>query len=200
MGCGEQTGTRGDVDGTEPINSTGMEQSLPMTLQELSDRQEILDCLLRYCRGVDRFDRELVLSAYHPDAIDDHGTFVGGPLAFVEWAFYYHREHQISQHHMIFNTSIELAGDVAHTETYWQFFGENRVKPNILAIGRYIDRFERRGGRWAIAARVCISECVNQIDEAVIPEGRRTARTAHPSTRDRQDISYQRPLTPRSPT
>jgi hypothetical protein len=170
-----------------------------MTLQELSDRQQILDCLLRYCRGVDRFDRDLVLSAYHPDAIDDHGTFVGSPLAFVEWAFNYHREHQISHHHMIFNTSIELTGDVAHTETYWQFFGENRVKPNILAVGRYIDRFERRGGRWAIAARVCISECVNHIDEAVIPEGRGTARTAHRSTRDRQDISYHRPLTPRSP-
>ena len=66
---------------------------------------------------------------------------------------------------MIFNTSVELRGDVAHTETYWQFFGENRVKPNILAIGRYVDRFERRDGRWAIAARVCISECVNRIED-----------------------------------
>jgi hypothetical protein len=170
------------------------------TLHELIDRQEILDCLLRYCRGVDRFDRELVLSAYHPDAIDDHGAFVGKPSAFVDWAFGYHREHQVSHHHMIFNTSIELDGDVAHTETYWQFFGENRVKPNILAIGRYIDRFERRDGRWAIAARVCVSECVNRIEEAVIAPGQRAGHPAHPSTRDRSDISYQRPLTPRRPT
>jgi hypothetical protein len=169
-------------------------------LRELTDRQQILDCLLRYCRGVDRFDRELVLSAYHLDAIDDHGAFVGTPPDFVEWAFAFHREHQISHHHMIFNTSIELAGDVAHTETYWQFFGENRVKPNILAIGRYVDRFERREGRWAIAARACISECVNSIEEATLPGGsRRDAHRFHPSTRDRSDISYQRPLTPRQP-
>lgn len=172
----------------------------PNTLRDLLDRQEILDCLHRYCRGVDRFDRELVLSAYHPDAIDDHGSFVGAPPDFVEWAFAYHREHQLSHHHMIFNTSIELVGEVAHSETYWQFFGENRVKPNILAIGRYVDRFERRDGRWAIAARVCISECVNRIEQADIPESRRTDRIGYPSTRDNSDISYHRPLAPRQQT
>ena len=168
-------------------------------LSELADRQAIQDCLLRYCRGVDRFDRELVLSAYHPDAIDDHGAFVGGPADFVDWAFGFHREHQLSHHHMIFNTSVELRGDVAHTESYWQFFGENRVKPNIMAVGRYVDRFERRDGRWAIAARVCISECVNRIEESGIPMSQRTGNSLHASTRDRTDISYQRPLIPRRP-
>ena len=29
-------------------------------LQELCDRAEILDCLQRYARGIDRLDRELV--------------------------------------------------------------------------------------------------------------------------------------------
>ena len=43
-------------------------------IKHLIDRQAILDCLTRYCRGMDRFDRALVLSAYHPDAIDDHGA------------------------------------------------------------------------------------------------------------------------------
>lgn len=72
-------------------------------LSELADRQQILDCIHRYCRGVDRFDRALVLSVYHPDAIDDHGACVGGPEAFVDWAFAYHREHQTSHNHMVFN-------------------------------------------------------------------------------------------------
>ena len=35
-------------------------------LQELLDRQDILDCVHRYCRAVDRFDREMLLSVYHP--------------------------------------------------------------------------------------------------------------------------------------
>ena len=52
-------------------------------IQHLIDRQAILDCLTRYGRGVDRFDRELVLSAYHPDAIDDHGAFVGTREEFI---------------------------------------------------------------------------------------------------------------------
>jgi hypothetical protein len=28
--------------------------------------------LVRYCREFDRLDREMLLSAYHLDAIDDH--------------------------------------------------------------------------------------------------------------------------------
>ena len=38
-----------------------------------------LDAIHRYCRAVDRADRDLLVSVYHPDAIDDHGLFVGGP-------------------------------------------------------------------------------------------------------------------------
>ena len=41
-------------------------------LQELCDGAEILDCLQRYARGIDRLDRELLRSAYHDGAIDDH--------------------------------------------------------------------------------------------------------------------------------
>jgi hypothetical protein len=40
---------------------------------------------VRCCRGVDRMDRELLLSAYHSDAVDDHGMFVGGPEAFADY-------------------------------------------------------------------------------------------------------------------
>jgi hypothetical protein len=54
-------------------------------LRYLIDRQAILDCLTRYCRGVDRFDRDLLLSAYHPDATDNHGVFIGSPVQFAAW-------------------------------------------------------------------------------------------------------------------
>ena len=53
--------------------------------REMKDRQEIYDCIMRYCRGIDRLDREVLLSAYHPDAIDDHGsTYVGGVEGFAD--------------------------------------------------------------------------------------------------------------------
>jgi hypothetical protein len=32
---------------------------------------------MRYSRAIDRLDRELLLSVYHEDAVDDHGVFVG---------------------------------------------------------------------------------------------------------------------------
>ena len=48
-------------------------------LETLLDRQDILDCLTRMSRATDRFDRDLFLSAFHPDATIAAGPFVGGP-------------------------------------------------------------------------------------------------------------------------
>jgi hypothetical protein len=178
-----------------------MNDELKARLEALLDKQAILECVHRYCRGVDRMDRALTLSAYHPGAIDDHGAFVGNREEFVDWAFKYHGEHQLSHHHMVFNHSVDLQGDVAHAETYWLFFGENRVKPDTLAVGRYIDRFEKRDGVWAIAARVCISEAVNELTPAQLPAAWREILMSNGTTsRDRNDVSYERPLTTREPS
>ena len=38
-------------------------------IRRLLDRQEIWDALLSYTRGMDRLDRNLVINAYHADAI-----------------------------------------------------------------------------------------------------------------------------------
>ena len=63
------------------------DHAVPPALQQLIDRQQIHDCILRYCSGVDCFDREMLLSVYHADATDDHGAFVGSATDFVDWAF-----------------------------------------------------------------------------------------------------------------
>lgn len=165
-------------------------------LSEMCDRQDILDCIHRYCRGVDRFDRELILSAYHPDAVDDHGMFVGSPEEFADWAIAYHSQFQHATHHMVTNHHCELDGDVAHTETYWLFSGINIEGPSTVHFGRYIDRFERRGGRWAIAARACMIEWHGSL--SLLPSAPKEVLAAYaavgPATRDRKDKSYQRPL------
>ena len=54
-----------------------MDAELLARLRNLADRQDILDCLNRFSRGMDRFDRELFLSAFHPDATIAAGVFVG---------------------------------------------------------------------------------------------------------------------------
>jgi hypothetical protein len=35
-------------------------------VRELYDQQKIRDVVINYCRGVDRMDRDLFLSCYHP--------------------------------------------------------------------------------------------------------------------------------------
>jgi len=162
-------------------------------VRELKDRQDIHDCLVRYCRGVDRFDREMVRSAYHPDALDDHGDFVGGVEGFIDWAFDYHTRHQRRTMHSITTHSCELNADTAHTETYWNFISVNQEAPHqTFSSGRYIDRLERRNGEWRIAARVCV---INGLDHQLDPQAQVGDLAFVPSTRDRSDPSYMRPLT-----
>lgn len=174
-----------------------MSDSLPAELRQLLDRQQIHDCILRYCSAVDRFDREMLLSVYHPDAIDDHGAFVGGREAFVDWAFAYHTKYQHTHKHFVLNHRCELDGDTAHTETYWLFTGNNRQAPLAsLHTGRYLDRFEKRSGVWAIAARKCIIEGGGALtDIPVDPAALAAYAATGVATRDRSDPSYLRPLT-----
>ncbi len=169
---------------------------LERQLRELLDRQAIHDCIVRYCRGVDRGDRELLLSAYHPDAIDDHGLFVGGPEAFADYFLAFHAENQTVTQHIISNHSCELDGDTAHCETYWLFAAMNRQGPALsLGGGRYIDRMERRKGRWAIAARKCMMDWQGTPGEYdLTPEQFQQTLGAGLSVRDRSDASYERPL------
>jgi hypothetical protein len=162
-------------------------------LDELIDRQEILDCVYRYSRGVDRLDPDIIRSAYHPGAIDDHGIFSGTVEEFVEWVQVFHRERHEVHHHFIINHLCELDGDVAHTETYFIFAGKNTEgTPHSIHGGRYLDRFERRDGRWAIAARICLSEWAAGLGPLELPPVDRE----YPGTiaRDRTDTSYDRPL------
>ena len=173
-----------------------IDAGLERKLREVVDRQEIHDVILRYCRGVDRMDRELLLSAYHADAIDDHGLFVGGPEAFADYFMALHGSLQSATQHIITNHFCELDGDSAHTETYWLFAAMNRQGPALsLGGGRYIDRMERRGGRWAIAQRKCLYDWQGVPgDYDLTSEQLAKMLGAGPATRDRSDPSYERPL------
>jgi ketosteroid isomerase-like protein len=169
---------------------------LEAMIHKLADRQAISDCLANYCRAVDRLDRELLLSVYHDDAIDDHGVFVGSPREFADWVFEFHSRAQSSTQHIITNHICDLDGDIAHTETYYMFAAMNKQGAQLtLSGGRYIDRFERRAGRWAIALRRVVSDWAGAPGEAWLsPEGRVALNGSGPPARDRSDPAYERPL------
>jgi hypothetical protein len=185
--------------------------ALHAMVEELHDRQAIKDCLMRYARGVDRFDRDLLLSAYHADAVDDHGKFLGGPTEFWDWAFGQHSRVHLSHQHYIVNHTCELDGDTAHTETYYVFVSMNREGPAMsMTGGRYIDRFEKRDGEWRIAYRICTRDWAAMDERPDFDDLSTFTSTRHllsddvrafmnagfAPRRDGDDVSYRRPLVP----
>lgn len=183
-----------------------MDAYLERKLRELIDRQEIWDVMLRYSRGQDRMDRELIRTCYHDDAVDDHHLFVGMPEDFIDWSFGYSEQYNVVHHHGLSNHTCQLDGDDAHAETYYTFLGVNREPPHMLSMGRYIDHLQRRNGEWRIANRVCVIEHSFQLHDnpsgaSSTPVEVLAARLGEflPATRDRNDLSYHRPLKPRRP-
>ena len=162
----------------------------------LEARAEILDCIQRYARGMDRRDRPLLRSAYHDDAVDDHIGFVGPVEDFIDWAFAYHSTQTRYQHYLL-NHTAEVNGDEAHAETYYLFVATDREPANHMTLsgGRYVDRLERRAGRWAIVDRVCVvewnAESTSQLTDEILAMLTDIKGAAH----DRSDPSYTRPLT-----
>lgn len=131
-------------------------------LAKLVDKQEIHDVLMRYCRGIDRCDEELLRSVYHPDATDNHGQFSGTAADFIPWALQALRRDERTTHFLC-NELIEVQGDTAHCESYLFAVHRRKTKDgtatkDLTFGGRYVDRFERREGVWKIAHRQVILE------------------------------------------
>lgn len=159
-------------------------------IAELLDKQDIYEVLTRYCRGIDRRDEELLRSAYHEDAYDDHGMFQGNAWEFAAYAIENLKTMQRTMH-CIQNVSITVRGDVAASEAYLiayhRMSSREGGEADHVVGARYVDRHERRDGEWRIAHRTVVYEW-SRID----PVGRtwkvRPEYTV--GTRDRDDRSY----------
>jgi hypothetical protein len=169
--------------------------SFAAEIRTLLDRSAITDCLHRYARGMDRHDRDMVRSVYHSDAVDVHGSKAFEVEDFIDWAFAYHAE-QLHHQHYVTNVTIELDGDGAHSESYYLFVGRypDRATPLIFAGGRYVDRFERRSGIWAISRRVGTAEWRTTPQSKLPDRGTPSVEPAVLVSHDVNDVSYVRPL------
>ena len=59
--------------------------------ETLIARQEIYDVLCRYCRGLDRMDKEMAYSVWHEDATAlYHDMYEGTGHGFVDWVWKAH--------------------------------------------------------------------------------------------------------------
>lgn len=131
-----------------------------MTPEQVLDREAILDCLARYCRGIDRRDGKLLSDVYWPEATDDHIQYRGSANGFIGWVLPLLAGMEITQH-FLGQSFISLHGDLAAVETYFQAYhripdGERSI--DLVLGGRYLDRFAKREGAWKILDRRVIAD------------------------------------------
>ena len=128
------------------------DQRLPL----LADKQEIYELSCTYMRGQDRLDPETHRSVFWDDAWCSYGIYEGGPDGFVEFAQKALAPHR-GNHHMIGQVQIDVQGDEAFGEVYYQAFhrliASDGSERDLFISGRYVDRYERRDGVWKIAYR-----------------------------------------------
>ena len=140
-----------------------MDKELQTRILALEAKDEIRELCAIYCRALDRLDRDLLRSVYFDDAVESRGFYEGGPDGFVDLAINVLKRHDANQH-MLGQISIELDGDCAYGEVYFQAFHrykENGDDKDFWVGGRYIDRYERRDGIWKIAYRSEINDWIS---------------------------------------
>jgi hypothetical protein len=171
----------------------------------LEDKQEIADAIHRYCRSLDRMDRELMASVFHPTGTTSYPKFEGTWMEFVDWVWEMHSAFE-SHSHQITNLTIGVSEDRSFavseayvTATLWS--AEDDSKTAALAnapdgaggsrpqtagtkVGvwaRYLDTWSRLGGRWGIDHRQCVVDIKTESAAiGLVGAGRR----------DREDPSY----------
>jgi hypothetical protein len=156
-------------------------------LEELAAREAIRQQLHNYCRAMDRRDNELGYAVWHEDGTADYGAaiFQGSGRDFVDQVSRNHLKRMVHSH-QIATIGIEVSADRAASEAYVTVRLRTAVAGGFteeLYIGRYLDRWSRRNGRWAIDHRVWVLD----FDEADRPVA---TRLPCGGSRDATDPSY----------
>lgn len=177
-----------------------MDADFERQLRDLLDHEAIRAVLHRLARGMDRVDNDLVLSCYWPDAVDDHTHFVGSPEGLAGYVGGMTLSF-VSCQHGLMTHNCEIDGDDAHCETYYTFTAEAAQPPHFMATGRYVDHFRKRGGEWRILKRFTVVDGTYDLTPSALRDAMPDpyAPGERQVTRNREDLSYQRPVRVRTP-
>lgn len=125
-------------------------------VQALLDRAQIRDVILRYARGIDRRDWQLVAACFVPGAPADYLFVPAAPIEQVIPAIRTALTRFGSTMHTMANQVIELAGDHASSETYAVCYHriDSVPTPELFTVGmKYFDELARGADGWRIAKR-----------------------------------------------
>ncbi|KPI20355.1 hypothetical protein OK074_1184 [Actinobacteria bacterium OK074] len=163
----------------------------PAPIALLAAKQEITEVLFRYCRGLDRMDRAVADTVWHPDGTADYGPGYRGTAAgFLDFVWGYHAG--LAGHsHLVSNVLVEVddAAGTAASEAYVSVWlctrpADGRVT-DLFHRGRYVDRWSRREGVWAIDHRTYVGDLYREVPR---PAG---AAVDLSGRRDGTDPSYE---------
>lgn len=126
---------------------------------QLIAKQSIYELSCRYMRGLDRLDKELLLSVFSKDAWCEYGFINCEAPAFVDFAVGALKEHCANQH-TIGNVLIEFEGEHTFGEVYFNAYHKVPGEPgqtsdfnDVIIAGRYLDRYVEEDGEWKFAYR-----------------------------------------------
>jgi hypothetical protein len=149
-------------------------------LEVLVAKQAIGEAIFRYCRGVDRMDRDVALSLWHPEGRADYTPwFSGDAVGLIDWLWAAHAT-LVAHAHQVHNVLIEVDGDRAGSESYYTAAlrietGSGRLIDRVVR-GRYLDVWSRRGGVWGVDLRRAVQDIESVTDV-------RTTRTSDGAAR-----------------
>lgn len=129
----------------------------PATLMAI---QALRDVVATIANATDRADAALMMSAMHEDAQVSLGVMDGTGSALAEALTAMIRVNMTVCFHSLGQSRFAIEGDRARGETHVTAYlatgGDTPAQ--TLTGGRYLDRFERRGGAWKLAERTFVQE------------------------------------------
>jgi SnoaL-like domain len=128
-------------------------------MQALIDKDAIRDLVLAYSRGVDRQDFALLRSLYTPEAVEDNhaGLFTGSAADYIDWLEtslprVAATTHAVQNHLIVIEDEAHAQGEV-YVIAYHRLAAEGGGWFDQIHGSRYLDRYEKRYGRWLFARR-----------------------------------------------
>jgi SnoaL-like domain len=127
---------------------------------ELADRLAIAETLTLYCRGIDRCDADQLAAVFTPDARIDYGDGAKPIAETIPGLMAGLGAMRLTQHN-IANTVMRITGTRAKAETNCvalHLIPTPDGEVELVVGGRYLDRLEKREGRWQIAERLYVMD------------------------------------------
>lgn len=159
---------------------------MQQSTQKLIDRQDIIECIYRYCRSVDRLDLELGYSIWNTGSVADYGEFYQGDGPGVIDLICKQHQNLLMHTHQMSNILLEIDGDTAASESYVTatLRLEKDNQPMQMTVwSRYVDTWSKVDGRWGLDKRIAIRDLDEIRPVTPLSQGL-------DGTRDKEDPSY----------